>query len=165
FLNLLIDTEKHGVLLIDQIDALSQALSSDLKPLKFYDNLIQKFIGNPKVKIIISTRIYDLNYDPIISNYKGKRKFIIKPLNRDTLIEVLDKSGIEKTSQFTDTFLNLIAVPLHLDVFLKIYNSELPVDEIKSLQDLYSHLWRHKIIGNRSFNTVKVDYEKVTQFV
>src|SRR5690606_5221474 len=47
----------------------------------------------------------------------------------------------------------------------KIYNSELPVDEIKSLQDLYSHLWRHKIIGNRSFNTVKVDYEKVTQFV
>lgn len=165
FLNQLIDTEQQGVLLIDQIDALSQALSSDLKPLKFYDSLIQKFIGHPKIKIIISTRIYDLNYDPIISNYKGKRSFIIKPLDRDILPDILHKSGVKRSSQFTDAFLNLISVPLHLDVFLKVYTSELHTDEIKSLQDLYSVLWRHKIIGNRSLNTVKIDHNKVSQFI
>ncbi len=165
FLNQLIDTKQQGVLLIDQIDALSQALSSDLKPLKFYDTLIQKFIGHPKVKIIISTRIYDLNYDPIISNYKGKRSFIIKQLDRETLLDILKKSGVEKINQFSDAFLNLISVPLHLDVFLKIYTTELPTDEIGSLQDLYSVLWRHKIIDNRNLNTLKVDYSKVSQFV
>jgi hypothetical protein len=165
FLNQLIDKQQQGVLLIDQIDALSQALSSDLKPLKFYDSLIQKFIGHPKVKIVISTRIYDLNYDPIISNYKGKRSFIIRELDRETLLEILGKSGVEKINQFSDAFLNLISVPLHLDVFLKVYSSELPTDEIRSLQDLYSVLWRHKIIGNRSLNTIKVDYSKVSKFV
>ena len=165
FLNQLIDTKQQGVLLIDQIDALSQALSSDLKPLKFYDTLIQKFIGHPKVKIIISTRIYDLNYDPIISNYKGKKSFIIRELDKEILIEILNKSGIEIINQFSDAFLNLISVPLHLDVFLKVYSIELHTDEIKSLQDLYSVLWRHKIIGNRSLNTIRVDYQSVSQFV
>ncbi|ANW95829.1 hypothetical protein AXE80_05830 [Wenyingzhuangia fucanilytica] len=165
FFDQLIDTEQKGVLLIDQIDALSQTLSSDLKPLKFYDNLIQKFIGHPKVKIIISTRIYDLNYDPIISNYKGKRSFIIKELDRETLLNILNQSGVENMNQFTDSFLKLIAVPLHLDVFLKVYTSELHTDEIKNLQDLYSVLWRHKIIGNRNLNTLKVNYNKVSQFV
>lgn len=165
FLNQLIDKEQKGVLLIDQIDALSQTLSSDLKPLKFYDNLIQKFIGHPKIKIVISTRIYDLNYDPIISNYKGKRSFIIKELDRETLLDVLNCSGVENSNHFTDSFLKLIAVPLHLDVFLKVYTSELHTDEIKSLQDLYSVLWRHKIIGNRNLNTLKVDYKKVSKFI
>ncbi|EKF54947.1 hypothetical protein I215_09511 [Galbibacter marinus] len=165
FLNRLIDTEEQGVLLIDQIDALSQALSSDLKPLKFYDSLIQKFIGHPKIKIIISTRIYDLNYDPIISNYKGKRSFIIKQLNKETLLNILKQSGVENISQFTDAFINLLAVPLHLDVFLKVYTSDLHTDEIKSLQDLYSVLWSHKIIDNKGLNKLKVDYNKVSKLV
>ncbi|PQJ78967.1 ATP-binding protein [Polaribacter porphyrae] len=165
FLNQLIDTEKQGILLIDQIDALSQALSSDLKPLKFYDSLIQRFINHPKVKIIISTRIYDLNYDPIISNYKGKRSFVIRQLKRETLLNILNKAGIEKTTQFSDLFLDLISVPLHLDVFLKVYSVELHTDEIKSLQDLYSVLWSHKIIDNKSLYTRKIDYVKVSKFI
>ena len=165
FFEQLINIKQKGVLLIDQIDALSQTLSSDLKPLKFYDNLIQKFIGHPKVRIIISTRIYDLNYDPIISNYKGKRSFILRELDREILLDVLNQSGIEYSSKFTDSFLKLLAVPLHLDVFLKIYTSELYTDEIKSLQDLYSVLWRHKIISNRKLNTLKVDYKKVSKLI
>ncbi|MEP2058209.1 MAG: ATP-binding protein [Maribacter litoralis] len=165
FLNQLIDNEQYGVLLIDQIDALSQALSSDLKPLKFYDNLIQKFIGNPRVKIIVSTRIYDLNYDPIISNYKGKRNFIIRSLDKDTLNNILNEAGIQDYNKFSDSFIDLVSVPLHLDVFLKVYTSDLHTDEIKSLQDLYSVLWRDKIIGNRSLNSIKVDYSKVSNLV
>lgn len=161
----IIDTEKRGVLLIDQIDALSQALSSDLKPLKFYDSLIQRFLYHPKVKVIISTRIYDLNYDPIISNYKGKKNFIIRALSRDVLMDVLERSGIEKTDQFTESFLDLIAVPLHLDVFLKVYNKLLKVDEINSLQDLYSQLWKQKVLENKGANTSLVESKKRSEFI
>ncbi|TXD82114.1 AAA family ATPase [Subsaximicrobium wynnwilliamsii] len=161
----LIESDKTGVLLIDQIDALSQALSSDLKPLKFYDNLIQRFTSHPKVKIVISTRIYDLNYDPIISNYKGKKSFIIRALKRDVLIDVLKRSGIEKVGQFTEAFLELIAVPLHLDVFLKVYSESLKVKEIKSLQDLYSQLWKQKILEAKRFNITAVNPENLSDFI
>ncbi len=161
----IIDSDTTGVLLIDQIDALSQALSSDLKPLKFYDNLIQRFTNHPKVKIVISTRIYDLNYDPIIANYKGKKSFIVRALKRDVLFDVLTRSGIDKVGQFTEAFLELIAVPLHLDVFLKVYSESLKVKEIKSLQDLYSQLWKQKILVANSFNLTVINPKKLSDFV
>jgi len=157
--------EKRGVLLIDQIDALSQALSSDLKPLKFYDGLIQRFINHSKVKIIISTRVYDLNYDPIIAAYKGKKKFLIKALDRETLLQTLEKSGIKKSIQFTDAFLDLISVPLHLDVFIKVYSENLKINEIKSLQDLYSQLWKQKILDTKSVNSTSIKSKRLSKFI
>jgi len=161
----IIDTDKRGVLLIDQIDALSQALSSDLKPLKFYDSLIQRFSSHPKVKIVISTRIYDLNYDPIISNYKGKKSFVIRALQRDVLLDVLKRSGIKKINQFTAPFLDLIAVPLHLDVFLKVYTETLKVNEITSLQDLYSQLWKQKVLEVNSLNAHSKASKRRSEFI
>lgn len=157
--------QKVGVLLIDQIDALSQALSSDLKPLRFYDNLIQRFSGYPKIRIIISTRIYDLNYDPIIANYKGKKSFIVKPLNRAQLFEVLSNYGIKKGKQFTDAFLDLISTPLHLDVFLKVYGKGLNLNEIKTLQDLYSELWKQKILEVKSINRSSVSSNNLSSLI
>ncbi|QHI36401.1 hypothetical protein IMCC3317_17640 [Kordia antarctica] len=165
FFTKFIGEHKTGVLLIDQIDALSQALSSNMKPLRFYDNLIQKFIGNPKVKIILSTRIYDLNYDPIISNYKGKKEFIIKELDKNTLLEILEKSDIKNISQFSDSFLKLLAVPLHLDVFLKIYSAELKLDEIKSLQDLYNQLWKYKILLKNGAKHTHLKSSRITKLI
>lgn len=163
--NEILGVEKRGVLLIDQIDALSQALSSDLKPLKFYDNLIQRFNNNSRVKIIISTRVYDLNYDPIIANYKGKKSFIIKTLDRETLFNTLERFGIKKNIQFTDVFLDLISVPLHLDVFFKVYNESLKIDEIKSLQDLYSQLWKQKILDVKSINSTSIKSKRLSEFI
>ncbi|GAL74588.1 hypothetical protein JCM19275_3443 [Nonlabens ulvanivorans] len=161
----IIKEKEIGVLLIDQIDALSQALSSDLKPLRFYDSLIQRFSGHPKIRIIISTRIYDLNYDPIIANYKGKKSFIIKPLIRTQLFDVLNDFGIKKHNQFSDSFLDLISTPLHLDVFLKVYGKSLNVNEIKTLQDLYSELWKQKILEVKSINTSSVTSSNLSSFI
>ena len=144
--NKFIATNERGVLLIDQIDALSQALSSDLKPLRFYDNLIQRFKVNPNVKIVISTRIYDLNYDPIIANYKGKKTFKIGALDIADVKDVLAKHSVKPKRALTSSFLELLTVPLHLEVFLSVYKDELDVNEIKSLQDLYSELWRQKVL-------------------
>ena len=161
----IIDTDKRGVLLIDQIDALSQALSSDLKPLKFYNSLIRRFSYHPKVKIVLSTRIYDLNYDPIISNYKGKKSFVIRALSRDVLTDLLKKSDVRNLHQFTESFLDLIAVPLHLDVFLKVYSKTLKIDEIKSLQDLYSQLWQQKILEIKSLKSNSKEQKKRSEFI
>lgn len=160
-----IGARERGVLLIDQIDALSQTLSSDLKPLRFYDSLIQRFKGHPKVKIVISTRIYDLNYDPIIANYKGTKTFKIGLLEKASVLSVLDKYNINQRKRFTDSFLKLLAVPLHLEVFLSIYDEELNVDEINSLQDLYSELWRQKILDYNFGSSLKTNGKKVSKFI
>ncbi|PRP65867.1 ATP-binding protein [Nonlabens agnitus] len=151
--NEFIGARERGVILIDQIDALSQALSSDLKPLRFYDNLIQRFKNHPKVKIVISTRIYDLNYDPIIANYKGKKTFKIGPLDVATVKEVLVLHNIKPKKKFSDSFIKLLTVPLHLEVFLGVYKEGLDVNEIRNLQDLYSELWRQKVLRKSNMIT------------
>jgi hypothetical protein len=165
FMDQLVINKQIGVLLIDQIDALSQALSSDFKPLNFYDRLIQKFIHHPKIKIVVSTRIYDLNYDPIISNYRGKKSFTLKPLGRDSLLEILKRSSVKNYSQFNDSFMNLISTPLHLDIFLKVYTPKLNTDEITSLQGLYSILWSEKVVNNIKYNLNNLNIEKIAELI
>ncbi len=165
FFNELINNHDKGVLIIDQIDALSQTLSSNLKPLKAYDRLIRRFIGNSKVKIIIACRVYDLNYDPIIAEYKGKAEFSIKPLSIETVKSILKKSDDIKVNNFSDTFINLLTIPLHLDVFLQVYNPQLDTNKISTIQDLYSKLWDQKILNKKTTKEVEIDYKQVRDLV
>lgn len=65
------------VLLIDQIDALSQSLSSNRNAINSYDRLIKQLENYPNVRIVISCRTYDLDYDPTLRSYKSKNIFNI----------------------------------------------------------------------------------------
>ena len=60
------------ILIIDQIDALSKTLSVDRKPIKKIDELISVIAPVDGVKIIVSCRPFDLNYDPLLKKYKHK---------------------------------------------------------------------------------------------
>lgn len=154
-----------GVILIDQIDALSQTLSSNLKPLKVYDRLIRNLLRNPKFKVIVSCRIYDLNYDPIIATYKKKNVFQIKELDEEEVFYILEKRvGINKRS-ISSGLIALLRVPLHLATFLKIYDKNLDFDKIKSVQDLYDILWNNKVVNSKSLYKPSVDFKRVEQLV
>jgi len=166
FFEQLMETESRGVLLIDQIDALSQTLSSNLKPLNVYDRIIRKVIQrNPKVKIVISCRIYDLNYDPIISSYKGTKNVVVSPLDSVQVVEVLKKSIGDRVNNFSSEIVKLLSIPLHLDVFLKVNSKQLDLTQITGVQDLYDVLWRQKVVGNLFGKGKELDFSKVTKLI
>lgn len=133
------------VVIIDQIDALSQSLSSNRNPLNTYNRLINRIskIGN-KVRLVISCRIYDLEYDPYLQQYNNLKKFIVKKLDDDELKQVLKDLEISPDT-LSPRFLEFLKIPIHLEIFSVVFDKNKPI-EFSSLQELYAEYWRKKIL-------------------
>lgn len=157
-LNKLNETAEKVVLIIDQIDALSLSLSANRKPLNTYNRLIKRVIVNPKIRVVISCRIFDLEYDPSLKNYNNLKKFIIKTLDEEDVKGILSNLKIN-FKKLSSSFIDFLKVPLHLEIYSIIYDKD-SNQEFYSLQDLYDEYWRQKIInlprtkGLNSNNTI-----------
>ncbi|SHH92423.1 ATPase family associated with various cellular activities (AAA) [Flavobacterium sp. CF108] len=132
------------VILIDQIDALSQSMSSDRNYLEVFRSLVEKFTYDPNVRIIISVRIFDLHYDPAFRAYRNIKTITVAPLNDDLILQQLDKLGIQR-SQVNAKLLSLLRTPNHLNIFSRIAKSKGNILSVNSLQDLYTELWSIKV--------------------
>lgn len=135
------------VIIIDQLDALSQTLSTNREYIQTYNRLIADLSFQSNIRIIISTRSYDLNYDAELSIYKSEKysKIKITGITKEKVQEVLSKYGISNCSE---KFLELLTIPNHLDIFCKLPN-KINIDTLSSLKDLYDALWK-QLIYNRS---------------
>lgn len=159
--NTLLKTNPCVVMLIDQIDALSQSLSNDRGQIKAYLSLIDRFLSKDyrNVKIITSCRKFDLNYDPLLSRWKEKKIIELKELSISEvkqILSILTNKTIE--NQYSDTTLELLRTPQHLDIFCRIYRRSPQIHNYTTLQDLYSGLWNYYIYNpNLSSNIINVD--------
>jgi len=140
--------EKYGiaVILLDQMDALSQALSTDRRVLNTYFNLISQLSLICNLRIIISCRIYDLKYDPLLRSFEDKHIIEVKNLSEEQIGFVLSHLGIEK-ERVSKTLMQLLEVPLHLKVFAGIYKEGTNLSSLNTLQDLYEELWNQRILS------------------
>ena len=139
------------ILIIDQIDALSQSLSSDRNPLQTYNRLILALSHISNIRIIISCRLYDLDYDPLLQEYKKKKVFRTTPLSLENVDQVLSELKIPvnfKTSKIKE----FLTTPLHLQLFSKIKDPA-KFEVTISLQSLYDEIWRISVLEKpRQFN-------------
>jgi hypothetical protein len=156
------DNFENVVLIIDQIDALSQNLSSNRKPLNTYNRLIKRLSKIRNIKIVIACRIYDLNYDPGLQQYQGKEEILVQPLQRDQIKIVLEKLGLN-TENLSAKLFELLEVPLHLDIFCRVYRPEININSILTLHDLYEALWNQKI--NHIPDPDNIQREKVLELI
>jgi hypothetical protein len=132
------------VVLIDQIDALSQSLSAKREYLYAYNLLVRKLITIDRVRVVISVRAFDLDYDNELKFYKNQKSFKVGLLNKDQVIQVLAKLGI-RDNKVPEQLLFLLQTPHHLNVFCKVYNSQTNLRSITTLHDLYESLWFQRI--------------------
>lgn len=164
FISLVKESSGEIILIIDQIDALSQSLSTNMKALQVFDDIIQSYIGDPKVRIVVSCRIFDLNYDPLLKKYGDNSSFKVQKLSQEQVINILAKAEISQKKYFSNSLMELLKTPLHLDIFLAIYSNDLIIDKINSLQDLYNELWNQKL-SNPSIYMNGLKGEKVISLV
>ncbi|RZM05089.1 MAG: ATP-binding protein, partial [Pedobacter sp.] len=71
------------VVLLDQLDALSQTLSTDRRWLKTYVILIDHLLEHTNVRVVLSTRSFDLDYDADLIRFKNQQK--VKHVELDVL--------------------------------------------------------------------------------
>ena len=130
---------KRIVLLIDQIDALSLSLSSNRTPLRSLLKLIERIQSVENVRVVISCRPYDLEYDPLLDNLKIKNKWELKELTSEQVSHVLESNHYNQ--RLSDKLLRFLSNPLHLFLFLKVKADE-QLTEPLSVDLLYHQLWR-----------------------
>lgn len=137
---------KRVVLLVDQIDALSLSLSANRTPLRSLLSLIRRLANIPHVRVVISCRPYDLEYDPELQNLKIKNRWELKELSEEQVLQTLRSNGHNESMD--DRLISFLANPLHLYLFLKVRPEERLTDPL-STNLLYHQLWS-KCINNAS---------------
>ncbi|UCS92443.1 AAA family ATPase [Echinicola marina] len=147
--------EKKLIVFLDQLDALSQTLSSNREYLRTYVKLIYELINLKNVRIIISSRNFDLEYDADlrkINSESGIKRIEVGSLSPDEVNKVLKSLGISVKNQM---LINLLTTPYNLELFTLIPDLEkiLQYEERIPLSKLYLELWG-QILVNRELNVI-----------
>ncbi|MCK4241698.1 MAG: ATP-binding protein, partial [Candidatus Atribacteria bacterium] len=143
----LVEKYEKGVVIFDQIDALSFTLGKDRKSINTYFNLINQLSDIKGIRIILSCRSFDLKYDPILKSLEHKYTVDVKELSDQQVDKVLIKLGIER-KKISNRLLDLLRTPLHLKIFHDIYYPDTDFNSINTLHNLYNELYNQKILND-----------------
>lgn len=160
----LVQENERVVVLIDQIDALSQSLSSKRIYLENFTNLVQTLAEIPNVRVVVSCRKYDLQNDHEFAFYRRQKAFTLGLLSNDEVLSVLKKLS-DELPKLPNDLIGLLKTPLHLDVFCRIFRPDLAFERITVLRDLYDELWLQKVIEIKILEERAVVSEKIEQLV
>ncbi len=138
----LLNTYEKVVVIIDQIDALSQTLSANRNNLTTYISLVEKLKKIPGARVVISVREYDLNYDPYLIPFKKNIFFETGYLEDAEVVEVLKALQV---NNYSVGLIKLLTTPLHLELFCQVYSNQEKNIKFYSIYDLYTELWLLKI--------------------
>ncbi|WP_053002177.1 NACHT domain-containing protein [Kordia jejudonensis] len=144
------------VVIIDQIDALSQTLSSNREFIQTYNRIINELLDERNIRIIISSRTYDLKYDAELSIYNSNEYKNIKatPLNENEVTKTLQAFSVRSPSK---KIIQLLQTPNHLEIFCKLPNKEkINLNTLSSLKDLYDKLWETLVLSKEDLALEKV---------
>lgn len=143
--------DQKTVILIDQIDALSAVLSSDRRPLASITTFINEVTCIPNIRVIVSCRQYDFDYESAFVRYKHCEKVRLQELTEENVADALSaaKISVEKLSDTVKTFLRS---PLNLFLYCRLVDRT-RVNTSPTLQDLYGSLWKEIIIDKAGTNT------------
>ena len=140
--------EKRAVLIIDQIDALSQYINSDRSKLDNITTLVKLFSDNENlrnVRIIVSCRSFDLDFDPKLSILGHEPQIKLGLLDKQDVEKVLDRLKVGLYKELDEKTISVLRIPQHLNLFCRVYRKNKKKD-YSSITDLYDELWL-QVIG------------------
>ena len=140
--------EKRAVLIIDQIDALSQYINSDRSKLENIITLIKLFSEDKNmrnVRIIVSSRSFDLDFDPKLSILGHEPQIKLGLLEKEDVEKVLDRLKVGLYKELDEKTISVLQTPQHLNLFCRVYRKNERKDYC-SITDLYDELWL-QVIG------------------
>lgn len=144
------------VVILDQIDSLSQSTTTNRSYIDTYNKLLHELKPLDKVKVVISIRTFDLEFDYEFARLKQGQRVVANLLSEDQVKGVLSKVGV-RWSDLSDSIKDLLRTPNHLDTFFRVYNSSIKVNTIGTLQDLYAELWRQCANDNSEFHPSEIE--------
>ena len=148
------------ILLVDQIDALSSTLSANRKPLHSINTLVSEVCVSPNVRVVVSCRPYDQQYDPMLDRYRDRNVVTMGGLPIEEVNNTLNLAGI-KIEADEELIKNFLANPLNLYLFCKVKNGNVFVGKKPSRTLLYDALWK-QIVVEKSKESSLFDVKSLT---
>lgn len=144
-------SEEPVIVLIDQLDALSISLSQDYDTLDLVYKLVLRLKRIPNTKIVVSSREFDINFDPKLSSLRhGEyRSFSLEPLTKDEIDKALKALTDATFSRLSERMYTFLSLPLNLTLYGQLLRQLDPrelLEEYYSLQQLYDEIWEYQII-------------------
>lgn len=148
---------ENVILIIDQIDALSQSLTNDRIHLNMMMAVLSSLEDWTNVKAVVSCRKYDLEYDSVLNSLKDKSTIIeIGELSDEEVAMALDKleEGLsKKVDCVTAKILRTVQVLNSFSILLQRNKSR---TNFNSQIELYDALWDTIILNSSSQYDVEI---------
>jgi hypothetical protein len=131
------------VLLIDQLDAVSELLDRRSGRLNVLLNLIHSLAGTRGVHIIATSREFEYRHDVRLTSIEAERMVLQLPA-WEQIAPVLEQAG-HSPQIMAAPLRALLQTPLHLKIFLEVAT---PGAVFSSLQALLEKLWGQRVVNS-----------------
>jgi hypothetical protein len=135
-------TKEKVVVIIDQLDAVSELLDRKSGRLNVLLNLVHSLAGRRNVHIVVTSREFEFRHDVRLSSIDAER-FDLEPLKWDQVADILTEVGIRQETVGAP-LRNLLLLPLNLKVFLDIGASSATFE---SHHALLEELWKQRVVS------------------
>ncbi len=136
--------QKPVVVLIDQLDAVSELVDRHSDRLNVLLDLIQSLSGHRGVHIIASSRAFECHHDIRLNSIDADRMHLALP-SWDEISPILGRAGYD-SDVIGGTTRDLLRSPLCLKVFLDIGKAGVV---FPTLQSLLGELWAKKVLAGQ----------------
>jgi hypothetical protein len=139
---------RECVLIIDQLDAVSEASGRNPEFFECVDKIIKQAQTHPNIHLLLACRKFDLENDSRLRRLAGQDSIlepvIVNRLSHETVKEVCYKLRLDAT-RLNQKQLDLLSIPLHLNLLAKVAEDKsIDVLDFKTAKDLYDNFWKYK---------------------
>lgn len=142
------------ILIIDQLDALSDLLDLKSERLNILLALIQNLSSFPGIHIVSSSRWFEYKHDTRLNTVDAEH-LELRPMSWEDVNAVLKEMGIDG-ERLSPQAQELLSIPLHLKLYLDVLARNPSIDLSYSLQGLLEAIWNQKVL-NRDGITGKAE--------
>ncbi len=135
--------KKPVVVLVDQLDAVSELVDRRSDRLNVLLNLIHSLAGHERVHIVASSRTFECRHDIRLNSLNADRLELALP-PWDKISPILAKAGYDP-AMIGDSTRDLLRSPWSLKVFLDIAQ---PGKVFSTFQSLLEEVWTQRVLAN-----------------
>lgn len=146
----IVTRSEPAVLIIDQLDAISEFVDRNSERLNLLLGLIQTASRIDRLHVVSSCRWFEYQHDIRLTTIEAER-INLDPPSWEDVKNVLKGAGFPE-EHWSDEARDLLRVPLHLKILLDLKSRDPDVKVPSSLQGLLESIWQQRVISgeNRS---------------
>lgn len=134
------------VLIVDQLDAISSASGRNQSLWDAVRELLEQAEGYSQMRLVLACRSFDARNDPKLRKLHeraGTTAVVIDKLNVPTVTAILLEVG-EDPGRLSSSQLELLAVPLHLSLFIESRTASESRWDFSTHSELFERFWNYK---------------------